>query len=166
MNGVTLTPMRAITIRQPWLWAICRGGKDVENRSNRRGSNLAAAQFNRPGPVLLHASSRWADAAAEAKVRRLSTVDPGIAGGPRADPACYGNSGIVATAVIADVHTAVDCYDPTTGAMCSPWADTAAAHIHLTDVHVLPTPIPCPGALGLWTVDDPHILATIRRHTP
>lgn len=165
MNGVTLTPMRAITIRQPWLWAICRGGKDVENRSNKRGMAAAAAQFNRPGPVLLHASSRWADAAAEDKVRRLSTVEPGIAGAHRADPAWYGNSGIVAVATIADVHTASDCYDPTTGAMCSPWADTSTAHIRLTNVRVLPAPIPCPGALGLWTVDDPHILSMIRRHT-
>lgn len=39
--------MKAISIRQPWAWAILYAGKDVENRSRRS---------NYRGPVLLHAS--------------------------------------------------------------------------------------------------------------
>ena len=38
---------RAITIRQPWAWAIVAGYKDVENRSRRT---------NFRGPLLVHAA--------------------------------------------------------------------------------------------------------------
>jgi hypothetical protein len=36
--------MRALTVRQPWAWAIIHGGKDVENRSwtNRYATGLIA----------------------------------------------------------------------------------------------------------------------------
>ncbi len=155
--------MRAITIRQPWLWAICRGGKDVENRTNRRGQQVAMAQFNRPGPVLLHASSRWEGEDAYRVVRHFSTMDPGMSGLPHSDTAWFGDSGFVAAATIKGVHTADACYDPASGRMCSPWAEENAAHIHLTDVRVLHRLVPHPGALGLWTVDDATVLAQVRR---
>jgi hypothetical protein len=38
--------LRAITVRQPWAWAIVMGYKDVENRRNRT---------ERRGPLLVHA---------------------------------------------------------------------------------------------------------------
>lgn len=37
---------KAITVRQPWAWAIVMGYKDVENRRNRT---------ERRGPLLIHA---------------------------------------------------------------------------------------------------------------
>lgn len=40
-------PIKAISIRQPWAWAIVHGGKDVENRS---------WQTNYRGPVAIHAA--------------------------------------------------------------------------------------------------------------
>lgn len=40
--------MRALSIRQPWLWAILEGGKRVENR------DWASCSYR--GPILLHAS--------------------------------------------------------------------------------------------------------------
>lgn len=40
--------MRALSIRQPWLWAIFHGGKTVENR------DWAGCDYR--GPILLHAS--------------------------------------------------------------------------------------------------------------
>lgn len=39
--------MRAISIRQPWIWAILYAGKRIENRSRN---------CNYRGPILLHAS--------------------------------------------------------------------------------------------------------------
>jgi hypothetical protein len=39
--------MKAISIKQPWAWAICNAGKDVENRD---------WHTNYRGPVLIHAS--------------------------------------------------------------------------------------------------------------
>jgi len=49
--------MRALTVRQPWAWAIIHGGKDVENRSRSLGPYR--------GPVAIHAGlmidddARW-----------------------------------------------------------------------------------------------------------
>lgn len=40
--------MRALSIRQPWLWAILHGGKTVENR------DWTSCEYR--GPILLHAS--------------------------------------------------------------------------------------------------------------
>lgn len=42
--------MKAISIRQPWCWAILHAGKRVENRDWRNGCAYR-------GPVLLHASA-------------------------------------------------------------------------------------------------------------
>jgi hypothetical protein len=40
--------MMALTVRQPWAWAIVAGYKDVENRSRRT---------NFRGPLLIHAGA-------------------------------------------------------------------------------------------------------------
>ena len=40
--------MKAITVRQPWAWAILHGGKDVENRTR----NIAGSYR---GPLVIHA---------------------------------------------------------------------------------------------------------------
>jgi hypothetical protein len=42
--------MRALSIRQPWAWAILAMGKDVENRG---------WSTDYRGPLLIHASKRW-----------------------------------------------------------------------------------------------------------
>lgn len=41
--------MKALTVKQPWAWAICRGIKPVENRSWPTAYR---------GPVLIHAGKR------------------------------------------------------------------------------------------------------------
>lgn len=46
--------MRALTVQQPWAWAIVYGGKDVENRTR----NIAGAYR---GPLAIHAGLRWSD---------------------------------------------------------------------------------------------------------
>lgn len=40
-------PNKALSIRQPWVWAILNAGKRIENRSRR---------FHYRGPICLHAS--------------------------------------------------------------------------------------------------------------
>ncbi|MBP8303913.1 MAG: ASCH domain-containing protein [Phycisphaerae bacterium] len=42
--------MKALTIRQPWAWAIIFGGKNIENRSWRTRYR---------GPVLIHAGAAY-----------------------------------------------------------------------------------------------------------
>jgi hypothetical protein len=48
MNDHDLIP--AISVWQPWAWAICHLDKDVENRSWHTSYR---------GPVLIHAAKRW-----------------------------------------------------------------------------------------------------------
>jgi len=156
--------MYAISIRQPWLWGICRGGKDVENRANKKGPSVAMATFNKTDRrILLHASSTWEGDEAHARVRRHSPIDPGTSGSPRSDTAWFGDSGFVATAWFGGVHVAEDCYDPATDRFCSPWADRNAAHLHLRDVQVFHTPVAYRGSLGMFEVTDTHVLAQIQR---
>lgn len=45
-----ILPERALSIRQPWAWAIINAGKRIENRSRR---------VNYRGPICIHASSTW-----------------------------------------------------------------------------------------------------------
>ena len=56
--------LRAISIRQPWAWAVVHAGKNVENRSATAPRQFKSAVGQR---VLIHASSHrlsWADMAA------------------------------------------------------------------------------------------------------
>ncbi len=49
--------MKALSIRQPWAWAILHAGKDVENRSWRpNGANMRAARTLQNDHILLHAA--------------------------------------------------------------------------------------------------------------
>lgn len=43
---VKTVTLRALTIRQPWAWAIIHGGKDIENRS---------WNTKHRGPLVIHA---------------------------------------------------------------------------------------------------------------
>lgn len=157
--------MQAISIRQPWLYAVCRLGKDVENRANRKGQEAARAAFQRAAgqTVLLHASTRWEGEEAYRVIRHRSGVEDLLSGGPRSDTAWFGDGGFVATVRVDGVHTADACYDPASGRFCSRWADENAAHLQLADVRVFHRPVPYPGSLGLFTVDDSTVLAQVRR---
>ena len=46
-------PRLALSVRQPWAWAIMHGGKDIENRVWRRPNPALAFR----GPVAIHAAS-------------------------------------------------------------------------------------------------------------
>jgi len=61
--------LRALSVRQPWAWAIVQGLKPWENRSRR---------FNYRGPVLIHASKTVATDYQEAclLIERLSGHRP------------------------------------------------------------------------------------------
>lgn len=91
-------PRMALSIRQPWAWAIINAGKDVENRTWR-------ADFR--GPVCIHASGsmtkrEW-DEASYWMLKNFAAVTPRMPDLQR--------GGIVGTAEI------VDCVDQSD----SPW---------------------------------------------
>jgi hypothetical protein len=54
MADLDALPDVALSVRQPWAWAIIHAGKDVENRGWRTGS--ASGWLRRRGRVAIHAS--------------------------------------------------------------------------------------------------------------
>lgn len=125
--------MRALTLWQPWAYAITHLGKRVENRS----WPPPPAAFQ--GPIALHAGKRYeADAFGELGRELDQVVD--------LDEVYRG--GIVGTCRIVDVVRSPD--DLPVGQRR--WWVGPVGWV-LDDVRVL-EPIPCRGWQGLWTVDE------------
>lgn len=145
--------MKALTVQQPWAWAIFNG-KNIENRSQL---------WSHRGPLAIHAGFRLA-ASAMHDPRILGAV----AGSP-IDSRCrfwslqgdlephlvYG--AIIGLVEVVDCHPAAGC--------CAPWGETEyvefggrprqqIAHLVLENPSLLAEPIPCRGALGLWNVPE------------
>ena len=59
--------MKALSVRQPYSWAIIHGGKDVENRTWH-------SDFR--GPVLIHAGLHWHEVGPEALARKMRMAVP------------------------------------------------------------------------------------------
>lgn len=120
--------MKALTVRQPWAWAILHAGKRIENRSRRthfRGrfyihAGLAVPHFR----DLLNCETR------------LGAVQ----GCPDATDFQYG--AIIGTAEL------VGCVYSDT--LVTPWGEPMAWHWMLDNVKPLRKPIPARGQLGLW----------------
>lgn len=154
--------MKAITVQQPWAWAIFRAGKDVENRADRRGEDMAVRRWNALGPRLVHTSQRDAGEDAFHTVKALSPVEPGIPGMPTHDPSwAYG--AVIGVVTVAGVHGSRQCWDYATDRLCSPWAQPNAAHLVLTDARLFFRGYPARGQLGSWDVTDPGLLERVRR---
>lgn len=142
--------MKALTLRQPWAWAVLAGGKDVENRTR----NVIG---DHRGLVLVHAGQQLAEPAAFAEVQRLAPHMPvlGTPGNVAAD-----SEGILGAVTVVDVHHWDDCQG-----LCSAWAMPGHHHITLTDPVTFPKRIPAKGSLGLWTV-DPATAFLAAQHLP
>jgi len=135
--------VRALTVRQPWAWAIVEGGKHVENRS--RGTTYR-------GPLAIHAALTWS-ARGASDPRVLAAWDPAGLGrgwGPDDFPA----GAVIGVVDLVDAHPAAGC--------CEPWGEAEYSeangrtvrtvhHLVLEQPRALPEPIPARGALGLWT---------------
>lgn len=127
--------MKAITVHRPWSYAIAHLGKDVENRTRRT---------NYRGVLAIHGGKVWSTRGEDVIDRINGRIF-------RPDERESGH-GIVAITTLADCHHASQCVDGET--FCSPWAEDDAWHLVLAGVMPLAKPVPCRGALGLWTVPD------------
>jgi hypothetical protein len=155
--------MRAITVQQPWAWAIATGHKTVENR----GSGGWPADT-----YAVHAGRRWsARGAHDERMIDAAIVDGGAdpadpdlartrvdlvrRGLPRTDVARFTPGAVIAVVRVVDVHHDDGC--------CRPWGEslypeaagrirTEVWHLVLEDPVALPHPVPCPGQLGPWNL--------------
>ena len=144
--------MKALTVQNPWAWAIIHGQKTVENRTQR---------WKYRGPLAIHAGLRWSHRGNDI-VSRLTGVD--------IPPFNVGHPSEIQGAIIGVVQL-VDCHYITVGCCDSPWAETwytdpktglhrqYATHLVLADPRPI-EPIVCRGALGLWTVPD-HLIGDL-----
>jgi ASCH domain len=132
--------VKALSIRQPWTAMIVHGQKRIENRSRRTKHR---------GLIALHASGRdrWdfggqTSDVVDAEWRRL-----GWEGRPDRDSRHITHGAVLGIAEIVDVCGQSRCD-------CGEWAATFQMHWRLANVRPLAEPVPCKGALGLWTLPD------------
>jgi hypothetical protein len=119
--------MKAVTIRQPFAWAIAAGFKDVENRS-------WAPRID-PGDIIaVHAAVAAPDLDDVRRVQKL-------VGRHATVPEEYDCGAIVAVARVAKVVTSSR----------SAWFSGPLGWI-LEDVVAVREPIECKGQLGLWNI--------------
>lgn len=116
--------VRALTVRQPYAWAIIHAGKTPENRS-------------------------W-----DTKFRGRLYIHAGLAVDKRALAEAHAegdNPDCVTGAIIGHVEVVGthDCRGE-----CTEWAFPGSWHWELANPVALPEPVPCKGALGLWRVPE------------
>lgn len=136
--------MKAITVRQPYAWAIARGHKPIENRT-----------WTTPyrGPLAIHAAMRWDDDGGGALLFCRDHIRAQGGTYPRnlASDAPYSDRGCV----VAVVDLVGICSRSMDGEPCDcgPWAMVGQAHWHLRNpqLHHVPS---VRGRLGLWEWDE------------
>lgn len=117
--------MRAITLWQPWAWAITHADKRVENRTWSPPESLIGEQ------IAIHAGKQFDESAIHLLVR------------------CGGSlffGGVVGVATLAGVTTSCPAGQDT-------WFSGPVGWI-LEDVVALADPVPCRGFQGLWALPE------------
>lgn len=133
-------PTLALSVRQPWAWAILFGGKIIENRT--RGAIRSGAMVT--GPVALHAASGMKEAEYRWGADRLA----------RHGVTCPRPDDLIRGAIIGQV-TVTDIVDRSD----SEWFGGPCGLV-LADP--LPcTPIPARGALGYFAWEPAETLSPI-----
>lgn len=137
--------MKALTIRQPYAWAIAAGHKQVENRTRRT---------HHRGPLAVHVGAQWHPAAdADERVETAQRLHRNVL-----DPLWTANRAVIAVVDLVDCHRA-------SRACCAAWLDPDAArwgdpdtwHWVLASAKPLAAPVPATGRLGLWDIDLPAV---------
>ena len=127
--------MKALSIRQPWAWAICAGYKDVENRD---------WPTNFRGRVLVHAGIRE-----EREDVDFVAIDVARQTGRDVADVLHEYQGRRWLGAIVGAVTITDCVT----AMQSSWFFGKYGFV-LTAGVALAAPIPCKGRLGFFAVPD------------
>lgn len=140
--------MRALTVQQPWAWAIMQGGKAIENRTQR---------WKYRGPLAIHAGARWSDRGDDSDLVHAHWHSDHHCDGGQLPRHEFVMGAIIGVVDLVDAHPDTGC--------CRPWGESAytehggrerraITHLVLEDPRLLTEPIPCRGLLGLWTPPD------------
>lgn len=152
--------MRALSFIQPWGSAVLTMGKDIENRPWAPPKHLIGKRFAVHAGAKLDKDDAWSlrhhlpDAPAAYPQRAiLGTVE--LVGYVQMD-------GIYPVALFDESALRCSGLSETLiwNAVESKWHANGAKFLWvLRSPRVLPEPIPCKGALGLWRVPEQHIAA-------
>ena len=129
--------MKALSIRQPWAYAILFAGKRVENRS-------WATRYR--GRILIHASATRGDA------QWWASALPAIAAAAPT-PSLVPKWEMPMGALVAWAYL-VECRRDWTPPGQERWCEPAAWHWLLEDVRIFAEPVPYKGARGLFEVAE------------
>lgn len=151
--------MRALTIRQPWAWAVIHGGKDVENRS---------VAWSYRGPLAVHAGNAWSWTGQRSPLIRAAAT--AALGDRWANRDNFAFGAIIGVVDLVDVHYA----EPDAVCCDSQWVEAryrdqqgheigTVTHLALENPRALGEPIVCRGRLGLWA-PDAGVLAELEAH--
>jgi len=144
-------PMRALSIKPPWIGAIVYSDKRVENRSWSAPDWII-------GRTIALAASKAPDWDAPDMAWTAAGLTPYEPGAPRkAWTASLTLGAVIAVAKVAGCHYATSCPHSEPGApwpLCTRWSARDQFHWQLSDVRPLPEPVPCKGALGLWRLPE------------
>jgi hypothetical protein len=140
--------VRAVSVRQPWAWAIARGHKPVLNRPSGTGHR---------GPLAICASFRVDLESFESRVIREAASG---AWSPADPVAAIG--GIIAVVSLADVCAAAVSGGP---CGCGEWAAPGSYHWRLADPRPLRWPVLALAQPGLCEL-APAVAAGVARMLP
>lgn len=136
--------LKAITVRPPWSWAIMNG-KNIENRGWQRPFR---------GTLAIHAGKGWDYDGEDSPLVGRAWQDAGNGPYPHPKHPQIVLGAVVAVADVVDICGAqMRSYMPS-DCECGPWAVRGQYHWRLGNVRALSEPVPCRGALGLWTLPD------------
>lgn len=129
MANLSMLPSLALSVRQPWAWAIIHAGKDIENRSWQAVNH----GLKRRGVIAIHAAKGMTQGEYEDASDFIRQVH-----GSCPHPSQLERGGIIGTVEVVDVVTGSD----------SPWF--VGPH-GLVLASPKPCPfIPCSGVLGYF----------------
>jgi hypothetical protein len=135
--------LKALTLKHPWPYAICRLGKDIENRTWSPGCRLAVGDW-----FAIHGGVPPKGAAFEEFADDLDDLDDVF---PRDRPAAE---------TIMPGIVAVCRFGGAVSSSASIWFNGPVGWV-LAEAVVLPEPVPCMGAQGLWDLPD-NVLGQVR----
>jgi hypothetical protein len=136
--------VKALTVKNPWAWAIIHGGKDVENRSR---------PTKYQGQLFIHAGKGWSHEGQEFLQQKRTPF--GFQAFPLDEwqkPNLIGK--VIGSVDVVDCHHASECQArDDVDNLCSEWAIADSYHWVLANPEPLALPFPMKGKLGIWNME-------------
>ena len=123
-----------LTLRQPWAWAVGALDKRIENRAWAPSALRVGHDW-----IAIHAGRSY-DSEGGVWIREHFDV-------------CVPSKGALPLGALVAIAQVVDVIDARSPLASDPWFTGPVGWV-LDRVTVLPSPIRCRGALGLWTLDE------------